>query len=311
MSTSRRHFLLGVGATALATQYGAHLFSSAFAPDSQFNIGYHSMTWGDNTEQAIDEISELGFRGIQIRRPDYEKYAGRASEFKNLMSAKKLTVVSISTGDVTIRSDTQKKEIDDRIAMAKWMKEIGGLYLQATDGARAKEGANDPDDYKKLGRHLTEIGKRCFNEYGIKLGYHNQMNALGEHRDEVDRIMEESDPKYVWALVDIAQMEAAGGDPVKFIRHYINRLVYPHFKDVIIHRSDPAGLDGKRARPKYDFVELGQGKVNIPGVLEIMKSFRYTGWIIIELDRAPAGRTPKDSATISKKYIEEKLKLKV
>jgi inosose dehydratase len=227
------------------------------------------------------------------------------------MAAKKLTVVSISTGNVTINPETEKKEIEDRVAMAKWMKEIGGLYLQATDGARAGQGVNDPDDYKKLGRRLNEIGKRAFNEYGVKLGYHNHMNALGERRDEVDLIMNATDPKYVWALVDIAHMQAAGGDPVRFTRDYISRLVYPHFKDVIIHPAGAATLDGKTARPKYDFVELGQGKVNIQAVLEIMKSYRYKGWIIIELDRAPAGRTPKESAIISKKYVEEKLKLKV
>jgi inosose dehydratase len=311
MDFSRREFLLGAGTTAFASHLPAKFSSPNFAAQNEFNIGYHAITWGDKTEQAIDEISGLGYRGIQIRRPDYEKYANRASEFKDLMAAKKLTVVSISTGNVTIREETEKKEIEDRLAMAKWMKEIGGLYLQATDGARVREGVNSPDDYRKLGKRLNEIGKRTFNEYGIKLGYHNHMNSLGERREEVDRILDATDAKYLWALVDIAHMQTAGDDPVTFMRAYINRLVYPHFKDVIIHPSGPTSLDGKRAKPKYDFVELGQGKVNIPGVLEIMKSFRYQGWIIIELDRAPAGRTPKESAMISKRYVEEKLKLKV
>ncbi len=306
MIVSRREFLIGAATTTVAARFNV----SSLAADYEFKIGYHAITWGDKTEQAIDEISELGFRGIQIRRPDYEKYATRAAEFKDLMMAKKLTVVSISTGNVTIKPDTEKQEIADRVAMAKWMKQIGGLYLQATDGARAKQGVNDLDDYKRLGKRLTEIGKRAFNEHGIKLGYHNHMDSLGERRDEVDRIMEATDPKYVWALVDIAHMQAAGGDPVRFTRDYINRLVYPHFKDVIIHPTQ-AAMDGSRPRPKYDFVELGQGKVNIPGTLQIMKDFRYQGWIVIELDRAPVGRTPKESAIISKRYMEEKLKLKV
>ncbi len=306
MNFPRREFLVGAGAATIASPFDV----SSLAADYEFKIGYHAITWGDKTEQAIDEISELGFRGIQIRRPDYEKYATRAAEFKDLMAAKKLTVVSISTGNVTIKPDTEKQEIADRATMAKWMKEVGGLYLQATDGARAKEGVNSHDDYKRLAKRLTEIGKRTFGEYGIKLGYHNHMNSLGERRDEYDRIMDATDAKYVWALVDIAHMQTAGGDPVRFTRDYINRLVYPHFKDVIIHSTQP-GLDGKAPRPKYDFVELGQGKVNIPGVLQIMKDFRYKGWIVIELDRAPAGRTPKGSAIISKRFVEEKLKLKV
>jgi len=309
MVVSRRGFLIGAGASLAASQFDIPTLAFG-AADYEFKFGYHANTWGDKTEQAIDEISELGFRGVAIRRSDYEKYANRAAEFRDLMAAKKLTAVSISTGDVTINPNAEKQEIADRVAMAKWMKEVGGLYLEVTDNTRAKVGVNDHDDYKKLGRRLTEIGKRTFGEYGVKLGYHNHMNSLGERRGDVDRIMDATDPKYVWALVDIAHMQTAGGDPVKFTRDYINRLVYPHFKDVLIHKTQP-GLDGRPAPPKYDFVELGQGIVNIPGALQIMKDFRYKGWIIIDLDRAPAGRTPKESAIISKKFVEEKLKLKV
>ena len=310
MIPSRRQFLLGAGATALAAQFAPGPISSVFAADYEFKIGYHAMTWGDKTEQAIDEISELGYIGVAIRRSDYEKYANRAAEFKDLMAAKKLTLVSISTGDVTINPGAEKQEIADRVAMAKWMKELTGLYLEATDSSRAKEGVNDHEDYKKLGRRLTEIGKRTFGEYGVKLGYQNSMNSMGERQLEFDRIMNATDPKYVWAAPDIAHMQTAGGDPLKFTRDYITRLLYPHFKDVLIQKTPP-GLDGRPLRPKYDFVELGKGVVNIPGVLQILKDFRYQGWIIIELDRAPGGRTPKESAVISKKYVEERLKLKV
>ncbi len=307
MTPSRRQFLKGAVVVAVATPFDL----SAFAADAEFKIGYHAITWGDKTEQAIDEIAELGFRGIQIRRPDYEKYASRAGEFKDLMAAKKLQLVSISTGKATIKPETMKQEIADRQAMARWMKEVGGPYLQVTDGVRTPEYRYNPEDCRRLGKHLNEIGKRSFGEHGVKLAYSNHMNSLGERRAEIDCILEATDAKHVWVLPDIAHLHTAEGDPVTFVRHYLNRIAYPHFKDVIIHRPWSKTLDGSTVRPKYDFVELGQGKVNIPGVLQIMKDYRYQGWIIIELDRAPAGRTPKESATISKRYVEEKLKLKL
>ncbi len=307
MNISRRDFLAATGAAALAG-------NSAFGSEpADFKIGYHVSTWGDNFEQAINEISELGFAGIQIRANDYRKYAKRAGEFKELMAAKKLTLVALSSGssgNVTLKSDTEKSEIEERLAMAKWMKEVGGSSLEVSDGARVQQGVNDPDDYRKLGKRLTEIGKRTLGEHGIKLGYHNHMNSLGERRDEVDRILAAADPKYVWALTDIGHVQAAGGDPVKFVREYTNRLLYPYFKDVIVYPAGPMNLSGKTQRPKYDFVELGQGKVNIPGVLQIMKDYRWTGWIVIELDSPRTGHTPRESAAISKKFVEEKLKLK-
>ncbi len=309
MSPSRRQFLLSVGATALAVRFEADIISTA-AEDYEFKVGYHAITWGDRFDQAIGDISELGFRGVAIRRADYEKYANRAAEFKDLMAARKLTVVTISTGDLTINPGAEKQEIADRLAMAKWMKDVGGLYLEATDSARVKEGVNSHEDYKKLSKRLTELGKRAFGEYGVRLGYHNRMDSLGELRLDFDRIMNESDSKHVWAAVDIASMQTSGGDPVRFTRDYINRIIYPHFKDVVVY-STQAALDGSRPRPKYDFVELGQGKVNVPGALQIMKDFRYKGWILIDLDRAPGGRTPKESAVLNKRFVEERLKLKL
>ena len=307
MSLSRREFLIGTATAAFATRSNV----SASPVDYEFKIGYHAITWGENTQQAIDEISELGFRGIQIRRADWEKYSGRAGDFKALMSAKKLAIVSISTGDLTIKPETAKPEIEDCMAMAKWMKDVGGLYLQATDGVRIPGYRFNPEDCKRLGKQLNEIGKRTLGEHGIKLAYHNQLNSLGERRGEVDRILEATDPKYVWVVPDLAHIHVAEGDPIKFVRDYITRIAYPHFKDALIHQPWGKTLDGSIVRPKYDFVELGQGKVNIPGVLLVLKDFRYNGWIIIELDRSPAGRTAKESAVISKRYVEEKLKLKI
>jgi hypothetical protein len=87
MILSRRQFLLGVGATALAAQFDPDPISSVLAADYEFKVGYHAMTWGDKTEQAIDEISGLGFSGVAIRRSDYENYANRAAEFKDLIAA--------------------------------------------------------------------------------------------------------------------------------------------------------------------------------------------------------------------------------
>ncbi len=306
MTLSRRQFLAGTGATALASQVNVTQTSRA-----EFKLGYHVNTWGDQLEQAMSEIAELGYRGVQIRQPHYAKYATRASEFKDLLAAKKLTLVAISSGNATLNPATMKHEIAERAALAKWLKEIGGLYLQVTDGVRTPNYKLDLDDYRKLGKHLTEIGKRVFNEYGIQLGYHNHMDSLGERRAEVDRIMDATDPKYVWLLPDIAHMHTAGADEVRFVRDYLTRLAFPHFKDVRIQQPAGKTLDGSTVRAKYDFVELGQGKVNVPGVFQIMKDYRYQGWIVIELDRAPAGRTPKESAAISKRYLEEKLWLKL
>jgi inosose dehydratase len=185
--------------------------------------------------------------------------------------------------------------------------DVGGRYLQVTDSARPKDRKPTADDFKQLGRILTEIGKRAL-DLGVPVGYHNHMNSLGEAPGEIDQIMDAVDPRYVKLELDIAHYHQGGGDSANAIRKYRDRLLFLHIKDV--EELVPAGTT---EQPRsYRFVELGRGKVDLPGVFKALKDVKFRGWAIIELDGvADKTRTPKESAMISKKYLEEKLRMKI
>ena len=69
-----------------------------------------------------------------------------------------------------------------------------------------------PDDFKRMGRLLTELGKRTADA-GVPLVYHNHMNSMSQPPDGTAAIMEASDPKYVRLLLDVAHFQQGGGDP--------------------------------------------------------------------------------------------------
>ena len=177
--------------------------------------------------------------------------------------------------------------------------------MQVTDSARPRDRSSTATDFKQLGRLLTEIGKRAA-DLGVPVGYHNHMGSLGERPDEVDRIMTAVDPRYVKLELDIAHYQQGGGDPVRAIRQYHDRLLFLHIKDV---ESLPASDERGRS---YRWVELGRGKVDLPAVFAALKKVKFRGWAVIELDSVPdKARTPKEYAQISKKYVEEKLKMRI
>src|SRR5207302_7156881 len=156
-----------------------------------------------------------------------------------------------------------------------------------------------PADCARLGRVLTEIGKRTV-DLGIPLGYHNHMNSIGEKPDDVDRILEAADPRYVKLELDVAHYRQGGGDPVKAIRRYRDRLLFLHIKDV--EGPVPGNSDSK----SYRFVELGRGKVDLPAVFAALHDAKFRGWAVVELDAVPdKARTPKESAAICRKYLED------
>jgi inosose dehydratase len=127
--------------------------------------------------------------------------------------------------------------------------------------------------------------------------------------------MELTDPKHVYMILDTGHTTMAGMDALKLAKDYGPRVLEFHLKDVA--PKDRGGykgppLDRRNVNTTPDnrtFFELGKGGVDFPGILAHLNSIGWKGWFTVELDRT--GTTAKQSAAISKKYIEEVLKLEV
>jgi inosose dehydratase len=271
------------------------------AAPSEIHLGYAAITWNGNDRQAIDDISDLGFHGIQLRANAIKEFS--VAELKELLQKHKLTMVALSSGGVRIDPAVEADELAKHTANAKFVHDVGGLYLQVTD-QRPKDRAVTSADYKRLGQVLTEIGKRTA-DLGISLGYHNHIGTLSERPEELEQILAAADPRYVKLELDVAHYFQGGGDPAKAINTYRDRLLFLHIKDV----EPVSSGEGKN---NYRWVELGRGKVDVPAVFSALRKVNFRGWAVVELDSVPdKSRTPKESAVISKKYLEERLGLTV
>jgi inosose dehydratase len=275
-------------------------FDTPISPaPSDIQFGYAAITWGGNDRQAIEDIADLGFKGIQLRSNCIEEFGHSPSAVRDLLEKHKLVFVALSSGGIRIDPDVESEELAKHTAHAKFVHDAGGLYLQVTDD-RPKGRAITPADQKRLGYLLTELGKRTA-DLGVSLGYHNHMGSLGEHPEEVDRILEAADPRYAKLELDVAHYFQGGGDPGKAIEKYCDRLLFLHIKDV-----DPSS--GSGSHPGYHFIELGRGKVDLPAVFAALHKVNFRGWAVVELDDvAESSRTPKESGEINKKYLQEKL----
>jgi inosose dehydratase len=320
-TVSRREFLSRFGAAAsavavlgpngLAVSTAAplypHMDLSVFdtpisAAPGDIRFGYAAITWGGDDLKAIEEIAAVGFRGIQLRSNVLERFGDRPAALRDLLAQHQLPMVAFSSGNLRLDPVVKAEELAKHTRHARFVRDVGGLYLQVID-ERPKGRPIERDDYARLGRLLTDLGKQTA-DLGIALAYHHHMNSLGERPDEVAPILDASDPRYVKLLLDVAHYKQGGGDPVKAVRDYAERLIFLHIKDV---ESPVPGASGDLSR-SYRFVELGRGAVDLKGVFAALADVRFRGWAIVELDRVPEpGRTPKESALMNKKYLEEQL----
>ncbi len=259
------------------------------------NIGCAAITWGGNDRVAIDDIAAAGYRGIQLRASAVTTWGNRPAELRALLAERHLSFVALSSGVLDLDPATHTGNLALHLRNAAFARDAGCLYLQVVD-QRPRDRSATLADYRRMGGLLTELGKRTA-DMGVALGYHNHMGNLGQAPDEVARVLDAADSRYVKLELDIAHWAAAGGDPVQAVRSYADRLLFLHLKD--LQRPAPG-----RGPASYRFVELGTGEVDVAGVLDALRTLNFGGWAIVELDDVTSpGRSAKQSAELSKAYL--------
>jgi inosose dehydratase len=319
MSTSRRNFLAGLAsAGALASVPRATRAAMAAGPlyppmnlsmfdapvhhgETEIRLGCAAITWNDNAAKAIDDISADGFAGIQLRAPTLEQFPDPHA-LRDLLAEKKLTLVALSSGSASLDAAQRQAQLELHVKHAQYAHEARGLYMQLISATAKPDQTFTSDQYKLQGEIFTEIGKRIA-DYGVRLGFHNHMNSVGQAPEAIEAILNASDPNYVHLLLDVAHYLEGGGDPVAAIHKYERRILFVHFKDVK-NAPAPGG---------YEWVEVGHGRVDFPGVIGALNKIHYRGWGVVELDRVPNGETltPKEANAVSLHYLEGKPGMRV
>src|SRR5688572_33474399 len=124
---TRREF---VRRTAIATT-GLALMGASAPGDIRF--GYAAITWQGQDKQAIDDVSAVGFKGIQLRTSALPEFGDKPAALKELLAKHRLTMVAFSSGNVRIDPQFEAEDMATHLKHARFVRDVGGLYLQLTD----------------------------------------------------------------------------------------------------------------------------------------------------------------------------------
>jgi inosose dehydratase len=262
--------------------------------------GIATITWSDSYLKGLEEIGQLGVKGIQIRGNAFKEFKDKPKELKIICKNLNLEIPILSGGDVNPDPKMWNEQKSKFEEMASFVKAIGGRYIQATT---FKRDSYPPGKEKlsSLASTLNQLGEVVKNQ-GVELLLHNHMHQLCQTPEEVSHILNETDPKKVGFLLDIAHYSQAGGNPSEAILKYKKRIKLLHVKDLIAPKQNYSGP----SIYNYQFVELGKGnKINMPEVLASLKTIGFRGWCIIELDSVPnLTISPLEATKTSLKYLE-------
>jgi inosose dehydratase len=98
-----------------------------------------------------------------------------------------------------------------------------------------------------------------------------------------------------------------GGDPVKALKTYFDRIWHVHFKDFspdIAKASRDANGDYFDAIKRGVFCELGKGEVDFESIVTLLHQLEYDDWVVVEQDILPGMGDPKICAQSNRDYLK-------
>jgi sugar phosphate isomerase/epimerase len=287
------------------------------ATNAQYRVGITTNTrggWEKDVFLSFREAREVGYSNVESFIHYFVDFWEKPEELKRRINDIGVRFVTISNGgplEMHFEDPTKHEKIyTDHLRLVRFIKNFGCTHLKINLGPRRPEGTTD-EDLKHIARALQELGRRISDE-GLKLAPHAHMWSQFENRREIDFVMQNTDPKHVYFVLDTGHITMAGIDPVELARKLGHRILEFHMKDV-----KPENRGGAKTRlAKMDgmndpcFFPLGSGGVDFSGLKAHLDKIGWQGWLTVELDTSP-WRPPKESARISRQYLQNDLKIKV
>jgi inosose dehydratase len=144
-------------------------------------------------------------------------------------------------------------------------------------------------------------------EQGMLATLHPHVGTVVERPDEVRRVL---DGCSVQLCLDSGHLLIGGTDPAELARQAPGRVAHAHLKDVDAGwaarvRSGEVSYTDAVARGMYR--PLGQGDVDLAGMVGALRGAGYSGWYVLEqdtiLDAEPLGEGPAADVRASVAYL--------
>jgi inosose dehydratase len=168
-----------------------------------------------------------------------------------------------------------------------------------------------PQQWQALIQGLHEIG-RLAKENEMTIVYHHHMGTGIQQQEDIDRLMQDTDPALVSLLLDTGHLYFAGNNPLVTLQKHHSRIKHVHLKDI---RRDVLKLTKERRLSFLDAVRAGVFTVPGDGCIEFDPIFQglfntnYQGWWVVEAEQDPDKAIPLVYAKMAREYLRKTLGL--
>lgn len=184
------------------------------------------------------------------------------------------------------------------------------LVLAAATGADGYDSRpilND-DQWATLLANLDRLAAAAADR-GVLAVLHPHVGTMVETRSDVDRVLAGSQIKL---CLDTGHLLIGGTDPLQLAREVPGRIAHAHLKDVdatLAARVQAGELTYTEAVRDGMYTPLGEGDVDIAGIVTALRGNGFDGWFVMEqdtiLDDEPVGNGPVQDVRASVAYLTD------
>jgi inosose dehydratase len=266
--------------------------------------------------EVLDEMVQAGYTGTELG--PYGFLPTDPKQLKNELAKRSLSLLGAFVPLPLAHAEQHEAAVQSAMEVARLLARNSAPYMVLADAMYAARMAvagsvNDERDgmsgqaWAGAARLLTRVA-RAARDLGLTPVFHHHCGTFIETPGEVDRLLAMTDPDLLGLCLDTGHYFYGGGDPVECARVHGKRIRHLHLKDVrpsvleTVRRKRMPYLDAVRAGV---FCELGEGGVNLTGVIQQLNAAGFNGWAVFEQDVDPSqpGCNPVESATRSRAYL--------
>ena len=268
-------------------------------------------------QQILSEMELAGFKGSQVSA----KYPQDIEVLKSELELRKLKIsepwvgtfftIGDREGSIKIFKEQMEymKSLGDRASKVIVVAELGGAVHQQPIEPLNNRPILSDKQWDKLTEGLNEIGKEA-HEAGMRLVYHPHVGTGVETSEDIIRLMENTDRKYVKLLLDTGHLYYAGADPLKITEKYADRIGHVHLKNI---RKDKLDYSRNKNLSFIDSIKEGvftipgdcSGAINFEPIFQKLADAQYKGWLVVEAEQDPNKAEPLLYAQTAREYLHQ------
>jgi inosose dehydratase len=261
----------------------------------RLTVGHTGITWGfspADAEVAIKDVASLGYHGYESFGNVLESWEAKGGLDKVLESARlplRSAYCPVNLTDPAVRKD----EIVKMVRWAGLIKKCGGTVAVIGPNNVKKAEWVFAEHKADIVAALNDIGQ-ALDDVGVVGVLHQHTGTCVETRDETYAVMEAVNTRYVKFGPDVGQLQKGGSDPVKVVKDFLPAVRHVHLKD----------YDG--GEHYLGYCPLGQGHVDLAGIVDLLENSGNDLMIMAELDPSPKmPQSPLEAARINKASLQK------